>query len=87
MKGFKTKLSKLLQASLDATAKGHHTFMDYSGHIDCVYVRVYLNGWVANRDYNKRFEVYLNNDDASAKIWEATKYLNNLPASTINKAA
>lgn len=57
--------------------KGHPTaFFDYSGHINCIYVHVYPDGWVASDKESEQrkerfdFDFYLYSDEKNMETFE-----------------
>lgn len=49
----------------ERNGKGHPTaFFDYSGHVNCIYVSVYPDGWVPNnKEPEQRMERFMFNFD------------------------
>lgn len=44
------QILEILKACMALKENGHDAFFDYSPHVDTVYIRVHINGWVINKD-------------------------------------
>ena len=55
-KEIKESLQEILGLCLDVKLKGHDAFFSYQPHVDWLTVRVFLNGWVGDRDCDNSFD-------------------------------
>jgi len=50
--------------------KFKHWFIDYSGHVNQIRVRLYKGGWETSREPTHTFDAYLDNEDSiQAAYW------------------
>jgi len=57
------------------TQTKHHVFVEFSGHVDNVQVRYYLNGWDKNKEFDYNQDLYLDNEEGLRKIIKQLKQL------------
>ena len=79
------RVLNLLSMCLQAVEKGHHVFLDYSGHINSVSFRAYKDGYGENKEFDICLWFYMDDiycDDAEnlAKIDAIETYLKELKA-------
>lgn len=55
----KEKFKKLVDLAYELEKLGADVFLDYSGHVETIEVRVYLNGWKVDTDPDYFNECYL----------------------------
>lgn len=70
----KEKIFKLLELLFMAKQKGIDVFLNYSSHVEVIRICICLKGWYENYEYDKHFELYLDEKDAEKKADEAIKY-------------
>lgn len=54
----KQRAMRIMKLCLEINAQGKHiAFLDFSGHVDLVSVRIHLNGWVKDEDPSFSFDL------------------------------
>ena len=69
---------KILGLAYDVNSKGKdHIFVRFSGHVNQIEVDIHIGGWDKEKDYDKQFSFYLDEDfEQPAK--ECIKFLKSL---------
>lgn len=76
------RVINLLSMCFQAVEKGHHVFLDYSGHIKGVNFRAFKGGYKKGKEYDINLTFYMDYKDTEnlAKIDTIEAYLKGLTA-------
>ncbi|MPN38718.1 hypothetical protein SDC9_186243 [bioreactor metagenome] len=59
-KNIASRIAEILRLAHQVTGQGKHcVFVDYSGHVDSLEIRIHLGGWFPNRSDDIEFRVWL----------------------------
>jgi len=79
------RVLNILSMCLQAVEKGHHVFLDYSGHVKGVNFRAFKGGYKKGKEYDINLifymdDIYCDNAENLAKIDTIEAYLKELIA-------